>query len=76
MAVLPHTDGVTPAAAMRNYMAQEGARLIDSGYPAIPIAAAAKFPGEFKPSQGWKAMPGWRRWPCTRSRSSLTAPSS
>jgi hypothetical protein len=62
---IPHSDGVTPAAAMRNWMIEEGARLLDGGYPVIPIAAAAKFPGQHVPSRGWEAMVGWQRF-CDR----------
>jgi hypothetical protein len=58
---LHHSDGVTPAATMRNWMIEEGARLVDGGYPVIPIAAGAKYPGRYSSARGWEAMSGWQR---------------
>ena len=49
------------ASGMRNWMADEGARLVDSGYPVIPIAAGAKFPGRWSGSRGWTALSEWQR---------------
>src|SRR3712207_3511044 len=55
-----HTDGVTPAAAMPNFMALHGEKLLDGGYPILPIVPGAKYPGLWSQSQGWR---GHRDWP-------------
>jgi hypothetical protein len=33
---------------MKDFMAQFGARLVDNGYPVIPIMPGAKVPGHFR----------------------------
>lgn len=59
MALLPGTsDGARPP--MRSWMADLGARLVDNGYPIIPIIPGAKCPGEFKRGE-WRAYPDWSR---------------
>jgi hypothetical protein len=45
-----HSDGVTPSAAMPNFMADRGARLVDAGYSILPIAPGAKCPGQYSNS--------------------------
>ena len=54
----PHDDGRAPPP--RNYMAELGARLIDNGYPIIPIIPGAKCPGKFERGE-WRAYPDWSR---------------
>jgi hypothetical protein len=45
---------------MKDFMAQFGARLVDNGYPVIPIMPGAKVPGHFRKS-AWAAYPDWTR---------------
>ena len=59
MALLPGTsDGPRPP--MRSFMADYGARLVDNGYPIIPIIPGAKCPGKFERGE-WRAYPDWTR---------------
>jgi Bifunctional DNA primase/polymerase, N-terminal len=43
-----------------NYMARLGARLVDNGYPVLPIMPGTKKPGLFK-GGAWRDYPGWTR---------------
>jgi hypothetical protein len=45
---------------MKDFMAQFGARLVDNGYPVIPIMPGAKVPGHFRKG-AWAAYPDWTR---------------
>jgi hypothetical protein len=40
-----------------SYMARLGARLIDNGYPVLPIMPGTKKPGQFKRG-AWRDYPG------------------
>jgi hypothetical protein len=44
----------------RSYMARLGARLVDNGYPVLPIMPGTKKPGLFKGGT-WRDYPGWTR---------------
>jgi hypothetical protein len=52
----------------RCFMAELGARLVDNGYPVIPIMPASKVPGRFR-SGAWQPYPGWARH-CDRATTS------
>jgi hypothetical protein len=54
---------------MKDFMAQFGARLMDNGYPVIPIMPGAKVPGHFRKG-GWAAYPDWTRH-CDRATKSF-----
>jgi hypothetical protein len=54
---------------MKDYMAQFGARLVDNGYPVIPIMPGAKVPGHFRKG-AWAAYPDWTRH-CDRATKSF-----
>jgi hypothetical protein len=41
-----------------SYMARFGARLVDNGYPVLPIMPGTKKPGQFKRG-AWRDYPGW-----------------
>lgn len=43
-----------------DFMARDGARLVDNGYPVIPIWPGTKKPGRFHRG-GWRDYPGWTR---------------
>jgi Primase C terminal 2 (PriCT-2)/Bifunctional DNA primase/polymerase, N-terminal/Protein of unknown function (DUF3987) len=43
-----------------SYMARLGARLVDNGYPVLPIMPGTKKPGQFK-GGAWRDYPGWTR---------------
>jgi hypothetical protein len=43
-----------------SYMARLGARLVDNGYPVLPIMPGTKKPGQFKRG-AWRDYPGWTR---------------
>jgi hypothetical protein len=43
-----------------SYMARLGARLVDNGYPVLPIMPGTKKPGLFK-GGAWRDYPGWTR---------------
>jgi len=43
-----------------SYMARLGARLVDNGYPILPIMPGTKKPGQFKRGD-WRDYPGWTR---------------
>jgi hypothetical protein len=49
-------------------MARFGARLIDHGYPVIPIMPGAKVPGRYRTGR-WSPYPGWTRH-CDRATTS------
>lgn len=51
------------------FMAQHGDRLIDNGWPIIPIMPGTKAPGELKRGR-WEPMPGWQRF-CERPTKAL-----
>ena len=51
-----------------SFMAQFGARLIDHGYPVIPIMPGAKVPGRYRTGR-WSPYPGWTRH-CDRATTS------
>ena len=65
-----HSDGVTPSAAMPNFMADRGARLVDAGYSILPIAPGAKCPGQYSNSNGWRGLTDWVRF-CDRQPTAL-----
>jgi hypothetical protein len=44
----------------KSYMARLGARLVDNGYPVLPIMPGTKKPGLFK-GGAWRDYPGWTR---------------
>jgi hypothetical protein len=44
----------------KSYMARLGARLVDNGYPVLPIMPGTKKPGQFK-GGAWGDYPGWTR---------------
>jgi hypothetical protein len=54
---------------MKDFMAQFGARLVDNGYPVIPIMPGAKVPGHFRKG-AWAAYPDWTRH-CDRATKSF-----
>jgi Bifunctional DNA primase/polymerase, N-terminal len=43
-----------------SYMARLGARLVDNGYPVLPIMPGTKKPGQFK-GGAWCDYPGWTK---------------
>ncbi|MCP5117685.1 MAG: hypothetical protein GY953_43235, partial [bacterium] len=43
-----------------SFMARFGARLVDNGYPVIPIMPGTKKPGRFL-GDAWRDYPGWTR---------------
>ena len=44
------------------WMAEYGEKLIDCGYPIIPIIPGAKCPGRYRgPQHGWQGYPDWTR---------------
>ena len=43
-----------------SYMARLGARLVDNGYPVLPIMPGTKKPGLFK-GGAWRDYPGWTK---------------
>jgi Primase C terminal 2 (PriCT-2)/Bifunctional DNA primase/polymerase, N-terminal len=43
-----------------SYMARLGARLVDNGYPVLPIMPGTKKPGQFK-AGAWRDYPGWTK---------------
>jgi hypothetical protein len=43
-----------------SFMADYGERLVDNGYPVIPIMPGTKVPGQFRNGE-WSAYPGWTR---------------
>ena len=43
-----------------SYMARLGARLVDNGYPVLPIMPGTKKPGQFK-GGAWRDYPGWTK---------------
>ena len=43
-----------------SYMARLGARLVDNGYPVLPIMPGTKKPGQFN-SGAWRDYPGWTK---------------
>jgi hypothetical protein len=43
-----------------SYMARLGARLVDNGYPVLPIMPGTKKPGQFERG-AWRDYPGWTR---------------
>lgn len=43
-----------------SFMAEHGARLVDNGYPVIPIMPGAKVPGRFSVGE-WTPYPDWTR---------------
>jgi hypothetical protein len=43
-----------------SYMARFGARLVDNGYPVLPIMPGTKKPGQFKRG-AWRDYPGWTK---------------
>ncbi|MBW6398906.1 bifunctional DNA primase/polymerase [Roseomonas sp. HJA6] len=43
-----------------SFMAEHGARLVDNGYPVIPIMPGAKVPGRFSMGE-WTPYPDWMR---------------
>jgi Bifunctional DNA primase/polymerase, N-terminal len=43
-----------------SYMARLGARLVDNGYPVLPIMPGTKKPGQFKRG-AWRDYPGWTK---------------
>jgi hypothetical protein len=43
-----------------SYMARLGGRLVDNGYPVLPIMPGTKKPGQFK-GGAWRDYPGWTR---------------
>jgi hypothetical protein len=45
---------------MKDFMAQFGARLVDNGYPVIPIMPGSKVPGRFSGGE-WSPYPDWTR---------------
>lgn len=54
-------DGAEPpSSGMRNWMLDLGARLVDNGYPIIPILPGAKCPGLFTRGR-WQGYPDWTR---------------
>lgn len=56
------SDGAKPpAAAMKNFMADYGERLIINGYPILPIMPGTKFPGQYSSTQGWQGYPKWSK---------------
>lgn len=59
-----HGDGIVPSAAMRNWMAELGDRLVANGYPIIPIMPGAKCPGQFT-RQHWTGYVDWTKH-CSR----------
>jgi hypothetical protein len=44
----------------QSYMARLGARLVDNGYPVLPIMPGTKRPGQFK-GGAWRDYPGWTK---------------
>jgi hypothetical protein len=46
--------------AAQDFMARFGARLVDNGYPAIPIWPGTKKPGRFQ-AGAWCDYPAWTR---------------
>ena len=65
-----HSDGVAPSAAVPNFMADRGARLVDAGYSILPIAPGAKCPGPYSRSNGWRGLTDWVRF-CDRQPTAL-----
>ena len=45
---------------IESYMARLGARLVDNGYPVLPIMPGTKKPGLFK-GGAWRDYPGWTK---------------
>lgn len=45
---------------IRDFMARHGARLVDNGYPVIPIRPGTKKPGRLRRGE-WREYPGWSR---------------
>jgi hypothetical protein len=43
-----------------SYMARLGARLVDNGYPVLPIMPGTKKPGQFR-GGAWRDYPGWTK---------------
>ena len=43
-----------------SYMAKLGARLVDNGYPVLPIMPGTKKPGQFT-AGAWHDYPGWTK---------------
>ena len=43
-----------------SFMARLGARLVDNGYPILPIMPGTKKPGQYTAS-AWHDYPGWTR---------------
>ena len=43
-------------------MAERGARLVDGGFPVVPIIPGAKCPGRYAERHGWRGMTGWCRY--------------
>lgn len=54
---------------MKDFMAEFGARLVDNGYPVIPIMPGAKVPGHFRKG-AWAPYPDWTRH-CDRATKSF-----
>lgn len=54
-------DGFPPA-MRQNWMAELGEKLVDCGYPIIPIWPGAKCPGRYRGARhGWQGYPDWQR---------------
>lgn len=61
MTIAPSSsDGVSPAAAMPNFMADLGLRLVENGFPILPIMPGAKCPGRFVGGR-WVGHTGWQQ---------------
>jgi hypothetical protein len=54
---------------MTSFMADHGSRLIDNGYPILPILPKSKKPGIFQNGE-WKDYPGWTKH-CSRPTKSF-----
>lgn len=66
MMATPSSDGGVPAAMARNFMAELGERLIDNGYPILPIMPGTKSPGKWSESRLWQGYKDWSKH-CSRA---------
>lgn len=61
MMATPSSDGIVPAAMARNFMAELGDRLIENGYPILPIMPGTKSPGKWSESRLWQGYKDWSK---------------
>lgn len=70
MMATPSSDGIVPAAMARNFMAELGERLIENGYPILPIMPGTKSPGRWSEGRLWQGYKDWSKH-CARPTKSF-----